>query len=48
MVAHSSAKVEFKVMAQGMCELLWLKIIFFNDVVLWLKKKKEEKKKQRP
>jgi len=26
-VARSSAKAEFKAMAQGVCELLWMKII---------------------
>lgn len=27
-VARSSAKAEFRAMAQGICELLWLKITF--------------------
>ena len=30
MVAHSSAEADLRVMAQGTCELLWLKIILSN------------------
>jgi len=35
-VARSSAKVEFRVMAQGVCELLWMKIIL-DDLKIKLK-----------
>ena len=35
MVARSSAKSEFKVIAQGLCELLWLKIILDDLRIKW-------------
>ncbi|KAI3445697.1 hypothetical protein Pfo_002362 [Paulownia fortunei] len=35
MVARSSAKAEFRVMAQGVCELLWLKIILEDLKIKW-------------
>ena len=34
-VARSSAEVELRAMAQGICELLWLKIIFEDLKVKW-------------
>lgn len=36
MVAHSSAEVEFKSMALGMCELLWLKILLDDLRIKWI------------
>ena len=35
MVASSSTKLEFKVIAQGLCELLWLKIILDDFRIKW-------------
>ena len=35
MVARSSAKSEFRVIAQGLCELLWLKIILDDLRIKW-------------
>lgn len=34
-VARSSAEVEFRVMTQGICELLWLKIILEDLKIKW-------------
>lgn len=34
-VARSSAEAEFRAMSQGICELLWLKIIFEDLKVKW-------------
>ena len=34
-VAHSSAEAEFRAMAQGICELLWLKIILEDLKIKW-------------
>ena len=34
-VAWSSAKAKFRAMAQGVCELLWLKIILKDLKVKW-------------
>jgi hypothetical protein len=34
-VARSSAEAEFRTMAQGVCELLWLKIILEDLKVKW-------------
>ena len=34
-VAQSSAEVEFRAMAQGVCELLWLKIVLENLKIKW-------------
>jgi len=36
-VARSSAEVEFRAMAQGICELLWLKIILDDLKIRWEK-----------
>ena len=35
MVARSSTELEFKVIAQGLCELLWLKIILDDFRIKW-------------
>ena len=35
MVARSSAELEFRAMAQGVCELLWLKIILDDLRIKW-------------
>lgn len=35
MVARSSAETEFRAMAHGICDLLWLKIIFDDVGVKW-------------
>ena len=35
MVARSSAESEFRVIAQGLCELLWLKIILDDLRIKW-------------
>ena len=35
MVAWSSAEAEFRAMAQGVCELLWLKIILEDLKIKW-------------
>ena len=35
MVARSSAKAEFRAMAQGVCGLLWLKIILEDLRIKW-------------
>ena len=35
MVARSSAEAKFRAMAQGVCELLWLKIILEDLKVKW-------------
>ena len=35
MVARSSAAAEFRAMAQGICELLWLKIILEDLKIKW-------------
>ena len=37
MVARSSAKAEFRAMAAGVCELLWVKIILEDLKVQWSK-----------
>ena len=37
MVARSSAKAEFRAMATGGCELLWVKIILEDLKVQWSK-----------
>lgn len=34
-VARSSAEAEFRAMAQGICELLWLKIIVEDLKIKW-------------
>ena len=35
MVARSSAESEFRIIAQGLCELLWLKIILDDLRIKW-------------
>ena len=35
MVARSNAEAEFRAMAQGVCELLWLKIILEDLKIRW-------------
>ena len=35
MVARSSAEVEFQEMTQGVCELLWLKIVLEDLKIKW-------------
>lgn len=37
MVARSSAEAEFRAMAQGVCELLWLKIILKDMKIKWVR-----------
>ncbi|BAT87101.1 hypothetical protein VIGAN_05044300 [Vigna angularis var. angularis] len=34
-VARSSAEAEFRAMAQGICEILWLKIILDDLKIRW-------------
>ena len=35
LVARSSAEAEFQLMTQGVCELLWLKIILEDLKIKW-------------